>query len=592
MVWRLLLGTVALAVVLLPPAPSLVPLPLSAQGTERVEFREPPPSCEQAIKELGLEGQPVHCIEPPASTYDPPRIHGKYRLYPESYVGPLTYEDMPDSAPPGVVSGDIQAIAASSLYLEPAWLPEGYARSSVSTRGYDSEHVIVAVYTGPGDPIRVNRVRRFTWPIDIILPAGESFTIFETPVLEGIPAVLYYPKPGSVVGSDLTVLSFVDGNVETTVLGDHLHPDMATRIALSLICGASCVPPSSAVGAPGALAVETARTSAPPSLGFIDDEHRVISGLAITRVMVTSWWDHGSSYAEAALDLQHPDGYLATGGIDVYVMTWPWSGSGWMSFATQEYRHDPSYCDGRYVVLKDPGGNVLGRLTYVHLAQQAGVGETWYSNAGTWTIRYIGKVATSQHSLCVTPYYAHLHQGQTVASQRITYNTGLPHPYGIIDPTNDPANKWMHRVILIDSDGDGCSDSEEGAMGFNPHNYWDVYDVPVPAYPDPTPNGPKNTAVAMDDVLAVLFYVGTYEGDGGSPNANGVAYDSDKGVDTDADTVVDIPPDRIPDGQDYDRSPSATPNPPWDAGSPDDAVAMDDVLAVLAQTGLSCIPPP
>jgi len=55
---------------------------------------------------------------------------------------------------------------------------------------------------------------------------------------------------------------------------------------------------------------------------------------------------------------------------------------------------------------------------------------------------------------------------------------------------------------------------------------------------------------------------------------------------------VDIPPDGVPDGLAYDRTPSALPNPPWDAGPPNGAVAMDDVMAVLAQTGLSCIPPP
>jgi len=67
-----------------------------------------------------------------------------------------------------------------------------------------------------------------------------------------------------------------------------------------------------------------------------------------------------------------------------------------------------------------------------------------------------------------------------------------------------------------------------------------------------------------------------------------VDYDSDKGVDTNADTVADMPPDGVPDGRDYDRSPGGLPNPPWDAGPPDGAIAMDDVLANLAQVGLDC----
>jgi len=162
------------------------------------------------------------------------------------------------------------------------------------------------------------------------------------------------------------------------------------------------------------------------------------------------------------------------------------------------------------------------------------------------------------------------------------------------DPTNDP-------------DDDGCADWEEqagaappapGATGaYDPTAWYDFYDVPIPAKPDATgANGTRNQAVAMDDVLGVLFYVGTFAGDGGVPNANGVAYDTIKGVDLDGDTINDIPPPlhQIKEGVKYDRSPSSTPNPPWDAGPPSGAVAMDDVLAVLAQTGLQCFggPPP
>ncbi|MGB6836166.1 MAG: thrombospondin type 3 repeat-containing protein [Dehalococcoidia bacterium] len=149
-----------------------------------------------------------------------------------------------------------------------------------------------------------------------------------------------------------------------------------------------------------------------------------------------------------------------------------------------------------------------------------------------------------------------------------------------------------------DCDDDGCSDGDElegapapkpGSTGpYDPLAWYDFYDVPVPAYADPSPNGPKNQAVAMDDVLAVLFYVGTYDGDGGTTNANGVAYESVKeSCDIDGDTVAN---DK--EGLCYDRSPSPEPNPPWDAAPPDGAVSMDDVLAVLAQVGLSCIDPP
>ena len=58
----------------------------------------------------------------------------------------------------------------------------------------------------------------------------------------------------------------------------------------------------------------------------------------------------------------------------------------------------------------------------------------------------------------------------------------------------------------------------------------------------------------------------------------------------DGDTDNDIPPPLhdIKEGVKYDRSPSPGLNPPWDAGPPSGAVAMSDVLAVLAQVGLDC----
>ena len=164
------------------------------------------------------------------------------------------------------------------------------------------------------------------------------------------------------------------------------------------------------------------------------------------------------------------------------------------------------------------------------------------------------------------------------------------HKQFLTDPF-DPGDDWATPLSeLADEDGDGCVDSEEiagaaapnpGATGnYNPLDPFDFYDVPIPAVPDPNPNGTRNQAVAMDDVLGVLFYVGTYDGDGGAPNANGVAYDIDKDG------------NGLKDGRDYDRAPSPAPNPPWDADPPSGAVAMDDVLAVLAQTGLSCIGAP
>jgi hypothetical protein len=137
----------------------------------------------------------------------------------------------------------------------------------------------------------------------------------------------------------------------------------------------------------------------------------------------------------------------------------------------------------------------------------------------------------------------------------------------------------------FDSDGDGwCSDAEETAMGFNPTKWYDYFDAPVPAnFPDvkngvANPNGVRNGAISLGDVGAVLTYTGTAPTAvcGDNPNGLGVDYDCDKNG------------DGVPDGVDYDRSPSAVPNPPWDAGPPNNAISLADVGAVLAQVGLSC----
>jgi YVTN family beta-propeller protein len=145
----------------------------------------------------------------------------------------------------------------------------------------------------------------------------------------------------------------------------------------------------------------------------------------------------------------------------------------------------------------------------------------------------------------------------------------------------------------VDTDGDGCSDAEELAMGFDPLNPWDFFDVPVPANTDPTPNGSKNKAINLQDVIAVLKYVGT--SDGGPPNGNGVDYDSLK--DGDWTGPATMYPDGSVDeldevGRRFDRSPGTEPNPPWEVGPPDGVISMSDVSAVLAQVGLSCAGPP
>ena len=118
-------------------------------------------------------------------------------------------------------------------------------------------------------------------------------------------------------------------------------------------------------------------------------------------------------------------------------------------------------------------------------------------------------------------------------------------------------------------------------MGFDDTKWWDFFDVPVPANPDMTPNGSKNKTISIGDVLAVGFYAFTW--DNHTPNINGVDYDSVKdSCDYNADTAPDE------EGICYYCSPSAQPNPPWDAGPPNTRIDMGDVLLALVQVGLDC----
>jgi hypothetical protein len=112
---------------------------------------------------------------------------------------------------------------------------------------------------------------------------------------------------------------------------------------------------------------------------------------------------------------------------------------------------------------------------------------------------------------------------------------------------------------------------------------------------DPMPNGVRNRLVDIADTLAVLLYAFAEPSGlcGDNLNVNGVDYDCDKGIDTNGDTVADIPPDGVADGLDYDRTASAAPNPPWDAGASNGVVDIADVLATLAQAFVvDCSGPP
>jgi hypothetical protein len=210
-----------------------------AQGGERAVAVKPPPSCAESIAELGLEGQEVHCVEPPSPNYDPPAQHGPFRLIPPGYVGDLTYDETPATAvAKGVVTSDLNLLKLSSLYREPSYMPQGYLLSSADTAGSDSENAIHMVYTGPGPDIEISRLRRHTTPVDVWLPLADGNTTFEATTLGGKPAIVLYPSPGSSLQHILfTRVSFMDGDVETTVVGRGLDVAAALGIASSIETG-------------------------------------------------------------------------------------------------------------------------------------------------------------------------------------------------------------------------------------------------------------------------------------------------------------------------------------------------------------------
>ena len=157
----------------------------------------------------------------------------------------------------------------------------------------------------------------------------------------------------------------------------------------------------------------------------------------------------------------------------------------------------------------------------------------------------------------------------------------------------DEHNVYGTDPLNPDTDGDGCSEGYEVGIGFAPLNPWDVYDVPVPANPDETPNGERNGVVDIGDALAVLFY--SFAQDNSGPNGNGVDYDSLKDGDWTGPAVMY--PDGSTDafdetGRRYDRTPGPLPNPPNDAGPPNGVVNISDVLAALAQAFIVDCPGP
>jgi sugar lactone lactonase YvrE len=134
-----------------------------------------------------------------------------------------------------------------------------------------------------------------------------------------------------------------------------------------------------------------------------------------------------------------------------------------------------------------------------------------------------------------------------------------------------------------DTDGDGCLDGREVRTltythqqggDRDPLNPNDFFDVPVPALTPSNTTGTRNKAVSIADVIAILTYIGTY--DTGPANANAVSYNTDLNANS------------IPDGREYDRTPSTDPSKPWRSAAPNGAVSIGDALVALNQVGDNC----
>ncbi len=110
----------------------------------------------------------------------------------------------------------------------------------------------------------------------------------------------------------------------------------------------------------------------------------------------------------------------------------------------------------------------------------------------------------------------------------------------------------------------------------SPTDPWDFYDVPVPVLRPQDTTGTRDHVISIADVIAVIAYIGTNTANPNTPNGQGLVYGSD------------LNGNGTPDGQEYDRSPSANSSMPWQSGPPDGAVRIADALVDLNSVGDNC----
>jgi hypothetical protein len=139
---------------------------------------------------------------------------------------------------------------------------------------------------------------------------------------------------------------------------------------------------------------------------------------------------------------------------------------------------------------------------------------------------------------------------------------------------------YASNAAVADSDGDGCRDGAEAAGeplfgGLrDPLDRWDFFDVPTPVLSAANTTGTRNGVIGIQDVIAIVYYIGTSQG--GGPNSGGVSYNSD------------LDGDGVADGREYDRTPSTTAGKPWRSRQPSGAVSIQDALVALQQVGTAC----
>jgi hypothetical protein len=149
-------------------------------------------------------------------------------------------------------------------------------------------------------------------------------------------------------------------------------------------------------------------------------------------------------------------------------------------------------------------------------------------------------------------------------------------PAWIADGTSPEGASTGTDGVDPNDDNNGCSDTLEGGGNHvlggqrDPLDPWDFGDMWVPSLPA---SGSRSGAIAINDVLAVLPWIGAADGLG--PNGSGRDYDDDSNA------------NGVDDGAEYDRTPGAMAT-PWKLGPPSGSVSISDALAVLGSIGDHC----